>query len=154
MVIFAFTCLLSFAGSLLTAHLIDTYLLERISILGSFLGFERSYNQGIAWGVQLPAQSILILIALLLMGWYAWSTARTRMSQAGFGLILGGALANVVDRFPDGLVTDMIQVGAFPVFNVADSCITVGLGLLLLEIVLKEKKKKKTVNEAESLQDS
>jgi signal peptidase II len=76
------------------------------------------------------------------------------MSQAGFGLILGGALANVVDRFPDGLVTDMIQVGAFPVFNVADSCITVGLGLLLLEIVLKEKKKKKTVNEAESLQDS
>ena len=41
-------------------------------------------------------------------------------SQISFGLIIGGAVANLVDRLPDGLVTDYIAVGTFPVFNVPE----------------------------------
>jgi lipoprotein signal peptidase len=53
--------------------------------------------------------------------------------RVGFGLIIGGALGNVADRLLDGHVTDFFQVGAFPIFNVADSCITVGVVILLAE---------------------
>ena len=61
--------------------------------------------------------------------------SRGKLNAAAFGLIIGGALANIADRLPDGLVTDYIQVGTFPVFNLADSCITVGAVLLIFEMV-------------------
>ncbi len=51
-------------------------------------------------------------------------------------MIVGGALGNVIDRIRDGAVTDFFQVGGFPIFNVADSFITVGVGVLLLEMIL------------------
>jgi len=118
--------------------LTEAYLSARISLIGSFLGLEPSFNEGIAWGFKLPGlfQPVLIGIALMLMGWLALRVARSRISQIGFGLILGGGIANVIDRLMDGAVTDVFQVGSFPVFNVADSCITVGIGLLLLEMAI------------------
>jgi signal peptidase II len=55
-------------------------------------------------------------------------------------LQLGGALGNLIDRLQYGHVTDFISVGSFPVWNVADSAITVGTCILLLGIYLKERK--------------
>jgi signal peptidase II len=54
------------------------------------------------------------------------------------GLILGGALGNVIDRIRLGYVVDFIQVGWFPIFNLADSAITVGAALLMLQYALDE----------------
>ena len=54
------------------------------------------------------------------------------MMALGFGLIIGGALGNIVDRFDDGHVTDFIQIGWWPLFNIADSCISIGVIILLL----------------------
>ena len=59
------------------------------------------------------------------------------------GLMLGGAIGNLIDRFTQGYVTDFISVGSFPVFNVADSCVTVGVGLLVLATILEENKQRK-----------
>jgi len=57
---------------------------------------------------------------------------------------MGGALGNVVDRlFRQGQVTDFISIGTFPVFNVADSSISVGVAVLLLGVWLKEQQEKK-----------
>lgn len=122
--------LLSLIGKLLT----DAYLNDRIAIIGKWVGLVRAYNPGIAFGLTFaPAvQTLLILGALALVVWAALKDARAPLTQAGFGLIIGGALGNVLDRMRDGLVTDMFQVGTFPIFNVADSCITIGAIVLLL----------------------
>jgi signal peptidase II len=63
---------------------------------------------------------------------------RRRLVQIAIGLILGGALGNVVDRVRLGFVVDFIQVGWFPIFNLADSSITVGAALLMLQYALDE----------------
>lgn len=47
------------------------------------------------------------------------------------GLLLGGAIANLVDRLEDGGVTDFIDLGAWPSFNLADTALTVGIALML-----------------------
>lgn len=123
--------LLSFAAKLAA----DAWLHARVAVLGTFAGLLPSRNPGIAFGLRLPAgvQMLLILCALALVAIAAARSHGGKMQRIGFGLILGGALANVVDRLRDGFVTDFFQVGAFPIFNVADSCITVGVCVLLLE---------------------
>ena len=116
----------------------DAWLHERVALAGSFLGLTPSRNPGIAFGFLLPEgyQTPIIVAALLLVAYSAYRSAADALTRWGFGLILGGAIANVADRARDGFVTDFFQVGSFPIFNVADSCITIGVGLLLLEMVL------------------
>ncbi|MDY6867785.1 MAG: signal peptidase II, partial [Chloroflexota bacterium] len=59
-------------------------------------------------------------------------------------LQLGGALGNLIDRIRFGPVTDFISVGEFPVFNIADACITIGVGLLILSMWLSERQEQNT----------
>lgn len=132
------TAVVSAVLSLLAAFAAEAWLTDRIPVLGSFAGFVLAHNPGIAFSIKLPpvVQEVLIVIALLLVGWTAVRSSRTSLDRIGFGLVLGGAVANLIDRFLDGLVTDYIQVGTFPVFNLADSCITVGVGLVVLGALL------------------
>lgn len=111
----------------------DSLLTHRIPVLGSFAGLEPTLNPGIAFGIRFGAmQDFVVLAAIIVVMAIAWRTARTTLQKAAFGLIIGGALENIVDRFMDGYVTDFFQVGSFPIFNVADSCITAGVILLLI----------------------
>ncbi|TSC58605.1 MAG: signal peptidase II [Candidatus Peregrinibacteria bacterium Greene0416_19] len=137
--------IVSFVSSMALAVVVDRTLDHRIPVFGSFAGFERAYNSGIAFSIMLPhgLQTVLIIAALLLVMFLAVRSARTTVQQAGFGLIIGGALGNIADRLPDGFVTDYMQVGTFPVFNLADSCITVGVGLLLIGMLLDWRQKRK-----------
>jgi signal peptidase II len=59
--------------------------------------------------------------------------------RLSIGLIVGGALGNLVDRLKDGAVVDFISVGWWPAFNVADSSISVGMVLLVLILLLGER---------------
>lgn len=130
------TAAISFALGMLAKYLADVFLEDRVALWGSFAGLQLSHNPGIAFGVRLPAifQEVLIFCALLFVIVLAVRGARTSISRLGYGLIIGGALCNAVDRLRDGLVTDFFQVGSFPIFNVADSAITVGVVFLLAEI--------------------
>jgi len=100
-------------------------------------------NAGVAFGIQLPfvLQAVLIPCVFAIVLVLAYQSRKLRIPSIGFGLIIGGALANIVDRFDDGFVTDFIDVGWWPSFNIADSCITVGVGLLLLYEFLTRSKK-------------
>jgi signal peptidase II len=89
-------------------------------------------------------QGLLVLfslVAVALVGWYILRRAERldRFSLAGFALILGGAAGNLFDRVVWGRVTDFLDfyLGSYhwPAFNVADSAIVVGSGLLLLEAI-------------------
>ncbi len=105
-----------------------------ISIVGSFVTLHLSHNPGIAFSILLPpmVQNVLIGIAFLMVIILAVRSHRHRCTDIAFGLIIGGAIGNLVDRLKDGVVTDFISIGTFPIFNLADSFICIGVGLLLL----------------------
>ncbi len=73
-------------------------------------------------------------LAVLAIFWFAFreQAARSALIRVAFGGIVGGAVGNILDRFHYGFVADFIDLRWWPVFNVADSCITVGVILLLL----------------------
>ena len=107
------------------------------------LQFTRIWNQGVSFGLLQASQDLVrwglvmfsTAVAALLVGW-ARSQARL-LPALGLGLVIGGALGNAIDRARFGAVVDFIDVqrlGFFPwIFNIADSGITIGVILLLLD---------------------
>ena len=89
-----------------------------------------------AFGLFGDSPWLLIVMALAVLGlfWYAFrdAAAHSRLVQAAFGAIAGGALGNIVDRLHYRFVVDFIDLRWWPVFNVADSCITIGVLLLVV----------------------
>lgn len=126
--------MLSFAAKLI----VDAYIHERIALIGSFVGLVPVSNPGIAFGIRLPngVQELFIVIALACVIFAAIRSHHSRIDDYGYGLIVGGAMGNVIDRLFDGFVTDFFQIGSFAIFNVADSCITIGVVLLLVQSII------------------
>ncbi len=127
------TSLAALALSLLVNRGMET-LDAPVRIVGSYVRLRLTHNPYIAFSIALPEalQTLLIggaLIAVFLIAVRAKDTT----SRVAFGLILGGAVANIMDRMADGLVTDYVSIGTFPVFNAADICITLGAGLLIFD---------------------
>ena len=97
-----------------------------------------AYNPGVAFSVGAGAPTWLVLTVTVLVtaavGVVAWRTAAAppRGQLAALALVLGGAIANVVDRARDGVVTDYLHTGWFPTFNLADTAIVTGAALLVL----------------------
>lgn len=96
-------------------------------------------NQGIAFGLFQGGEKILFLIitlsigVLFLLGLFSNVPLR---NQSALGLILGGALGNWIDRIRVGAVIDFLDFRIWPVFNLADTAITIGVGILLLDLVI------------------
>jgi signal peptidase II len=116
---------------------------ERLELTG-FFNMVLVYNKGAAFsflsdagGWQTPALVVFALVAIGLVGAFIVRSPGRRMLRTGLALILGGALGNLIDRVRFGQVVDFLDfhVGAWhwPAFNVADSAITVGAALLILE---------------------
>jgi signal peptidase II len=102
------------------------------------------FNKGAAFsfladapGWQTPLLVIFALVAAVIVSVMLLRSPGRRMFAAGLALILGGALGNVIDRLRFGHVVDFVDLHAagwhWPAFNVADSAITVGAVLLILE---------------------
>ena len=109
-------------------------------------------NPGIAFGVLADSASmvtrvILIAGSLVVIGVLAWllvaGKITSAMGNAGLALLLGGAAGNVADRIFQGAVTDFFEVWLgsyhYPAFNVADSAITMGAVLILLDVLFGRK---------------
>ncbi len=104
------------------------------------------WNRGISFGMLksdaaygpwlLKGMAALLMLVLLRWLW----TASCRLQAAALGLILGGAVGNVIDRFRYGAVVDFLDVNLngwhLPAFNVADSAICVGVVLLMFESIV------------------
>jgi signal peptidase II len=123
---------------------------QTLSVIPGCFNIVHAENPGVAFGLLADATgawrnffliglsaSVLVFITLLL--WKpAKSAAGDLLLRIGLACILGGAFGNLYDRVVNGTVTDFVEVYAgthyFPAFNVADSRISIGAGLLLLDM--------------------
>ena len=109
------------------------------------------YNSGAAFGMfqngNLVFMTLAILVVLAIIYYYPQVEAEDWTLKLAMGLQLAGASGNLIDRLMMGKVTDFISVGAFPVFNIADASITVGVVVLLLGVWVKERQEKKKTAE-------
>ena len=109
------------------------------------------HNSGAAFGMFQNGNLVFTVLAFVVIAaiiyYYPQVEADDWTLKLAMGLQLAGAAGNLIDRLMVGKVTDFISVGAFPVFNVADSSITVGVIVLLLGVWIKERQEKKKAAE-------
>ena len=131
---------------------------ESHQVMGDYFRITSVRNTGAAFGLFAGNHKIFVVIsmvaiALVLMLYFRGGRSH-RLRAAALGLILGGALGNVYDRLRYGEVVDFLElsVGRFhwPVFNVADSAVSVGVALLALEIYVQGNARKQEVAGAAS----
>lgn len=107
------------------------------------------YNSGAAFGMFQNGGAVFMVLALLVISAILYYYPRVERNdwtlRLAMGLQLGGAAGNLIDRLLIGKVTDFISVGSFPVFNLADAAISVGVVVLLLGVWLKERAEKRMV---------
>ena len=127
-------------------------LYESVPIIQNFFHFTYITNDGMAFGINFPfGYLIFTTISILLTAflfWYLWSVRNhSIIIRLGIGLIIAGAIGNLIDRILLGEVIDFLDfmIGDFHwyVFNLADSYVTVGMGLVLFDSIVLEKKRER-----------
>ena len=117
-----------------------------IEWLRPFVNITYWTNTGMAFGQFKSGGQVLTVVAIIVSGiivWYYWSLpAGQRLVRTALGMQLGGALGNLVDRLRFGTVTDFIEVTHFPVFNLADASISLGVAALAVVLWLEGRHKK------------
>ena len=102
-------------------------------------------NTGAAFGLFKGQQALFVGLSLLVIVWIAWELlAKPSMPDMliwGCALILGGATGNLIDRVRVGYVVDFIDLRVWPVFNIGDSAITIGVALLIWHAVWPSRKR-------------
>lgn len=102
-------------------------------------------NSGAAFGM-LPSFSdiitvISIVVIIVILYYFPRISKDEWLLRLALGLEMGGALGNLTDRIRQGYVTDFISVWNFPVFNIADASISIGVAILILSMWFKEQEK-------------
>lgn len=127
---------------------------ESISIIGDILKITSHRNYGAAWGMlqnqMMFFYIITVIVLIALCYFYFKEAADNLLMQSGLMLIFAGAIGNFIDRLFRGNVVDFIDTKIinydFPIFNVADSCLTIGVFILLYELLFNQKEEKQHGN--------
>lgn len=113
---------------------------ESVPLIDRVLSLTHVSNTGGAFGLLPGRLPFFVVMAVAVLGAIAWVLWRYRGTSALFAtslsLIFGGAAGNLIDRAVAGRVTDFIDVHIWPVFNVADIALDVGVALLILYIIM------------------
>jgi signal peptidase II len=121
---------------------------ESVTVIPGFLDFTHVLNTGAAFGIlnaadfpfKAAAIALVAMLALVGVGLYAAGLAHhQRIARIGLALILGGATGNLIDRLFAGHVIDFVDIYwrdyHFWAFNVADSAITAGVGIMIVDML-------------------
>ena len=121
---------------------------EGVTVIPGFLDFTHVRNTGAAFGIldmaDFPGKTILLSIvataALVGIGWYSAALAAHQfVARIGLALVCGGAAGNLIDRIAAGSVVDFVDAywngWHFWTFNVADSAITIGVAIMILDML-------------------
>jgi len=130
-----------------------------VEIIPNFLQFTYVENRGAAFGMLQDMTIVLSVVTGLSCLVLLWILFRYRshdfLSRAACVLIIAGGIGNLIDRIRLGYVIDFISVSFFPpVFNFADCCVTVGVILAILHVLLFEMHKKKEERRIDEQTDS
>lgn len=117
-----------------TKALASTFLDDRSIDIGSTVTLRLSHNPGVAFGLgsRLPGSVVIIGTAAVTVVLAVAAVRGFFPSRVAAGLVLGGAVANVVDRILGGTVVDFLDLGWWPSFNLADASLSVGCLLMVL----------------------
>jgi signal peptidase II len=115
-------------------------LVKVVPVVGDWFNLVYLRNTGVAFSLFQDMSLLFSIVALLISAGAIYIYAqhlpnRRLIVQVSIGLIEGGALGNVIDRLRLGYVVDFIQVGWWPVFNLADSAISVGAVMLAVYLL-------------------
>jgi signal peptidase II len=114
---------------------------EGLHVIGPF-SIHHVQNSGIAFGLFASATPVVTLLTALAVGWmllfFARSGSRHPVLPVALGLLIGGSTSNLIDRIRLGHVTDFLDLRYWPAFNLADSFIVVGVGILFVALLLGE----------------
>ena len=116
---------------------------ESLPIIKNVFHISLVCNKGIAFGLFSQAKTpafiwifyISVIIIVFIFAFYKKFFHRGKSTQVFLSLILGGAIGNLIDRIRLGFVIDFLDFRIWPVFNIADSAITIGTVLLVLQIL-------------------
>lgn len=124
-------------------------LYEQIPVIGDFFVITSSRNRGAAFGILQDQIWFFIVVTVLVVVGIIWYMRKVtaegrKLLPVALALVLGGALGNFIDRLVMGEVVDFLQFTfgtyTFPIFNIADSCIVIGVGLIILDTILDGKR--------------
>lgn len=121
---------------------------ESIEVMGEYLKITSHRNEGAAWGIfqgQMTFFYIITAVVLAMMIYIYIKEAKGKpLLQIGIGFLVAGAIGNLIDRVIYQKVIDFVDVlivnYSFPIFNVADASLTVGVGLLIIYFLFFDKK--------------
>ncbi|GGD97661.1 signal peptidase II [Jeotgalicoccus aerolatus] len=124
---------------------------ESIPVIGEYLKITSHRNSGAAWGMfegrMLFFYIITVAVLVFLIYFYKTEAKNNLLMQVGITLLMAGALGNFIDRLLFQEVVDFVDVLIinydFPIFNVADSALTVGVIILLIEVFITGRGKNK-----------
>ncbi|RFU63351.1 signal peptidase II [Peribacillus glennii] len=127
---------------------------ESIVIIQDFLYITSHRNRGAAWGIlqgQMWFFYIITIVVVIGLVYYLQKMGRESvLLGVSLGLMLGGAVGNFIDRIVRKEVVDFINTYIFsynfPIFNIADSALTIGVGLMIIYMLLEEKRSKEKKN--------
>ena len=110
---------------------------QSIPVIRNIFHITVIFNKGAAFGILQKSGTMLVYIGILFLLIFSVFIKKEKKKNLLFliscGMILGGAFSNLWDRIFLGFVVDYIDLRVWPVFNLSDSCITVGVALLILE---------------------
>ena len=136
---------------LLLKYLVSTYL-TTVNIIDNFFSLTYVLNDGAAFSLFASRTYLLILIALICLFFIIYELKNNlddRMLSIGYSLALAGLLGNFLDRLIDGYIIDYLSFKIlgynYPIFNFADILIVVGIIVVIIKEILKERGKKNEV---------
>lgn len=128
------------AGKALAARWLLPLGAEGLSVAGGWLRLRYLENTGAAFGLLRGQGPLLTGLALLIVGlllaYYRLLPRPTPAARLSLGLLLGGALGNLLDRLRLGYVVDYIDLTVWPIFNLADAAICAGVAILAVHLLL------------------
>lgn len=129
----------------------STAAVQNLEVIPNFFYITYAKNTGMAWSMLSGHQAFFCLAATVAIGvmlWYLIYKSPSKLTRISLALMISGAAGNLIDRLFLGFVRDFLNFYIFgydfPIFNVADSCLTIGVIILIIASFVEEKKNEQT----------